>query len=288
MRLYLPLLVITAHCVFVIAGEPSPDVRPDAFRVTKDDVCTLILEGQSLSRDGNVDRYAALLGSSNLDTQVHAAWALGKIQSPKAVEILLALRSNTTSEVLVHTACLSVYGQLLGCFLPGSEQADSQPKLVLESWAGLYHANGYSGLLWNIYRDADKTVEGRCLFFDAISEKYDPQLAPVLLRIYPEVREVEWKKRIRLGILNCSGFDVERLGVDEVAERMSEPDAFNPECILSRYLEFFRGMQFAGDDCEVLWKVVATTKDEVYRAMACRALRYMTSCEGKRNRSANP
>lgn len=257
---------LTQGAGLVLAGE--------RLRVSKDDVCSRVLESQSLSRDHYVSHYQQVLANSNGADQVYAAWALGQFQSPSAVEAIFSCRSVVTNDIVLREMCQTVYAQF-GGMLPGFDDTNTSPKCVLNSWADLYHTNGYEGLLVSIYNRMSQTEEGKTLFIAGFSERYDPRLVSVLLAIYPETHEDGWREKLRMGILNSSGYDVGQLGSSEIAQVLKDPTVFEPRYMVKRYISFFRSLRYKGTDADVLWKVILTTDNKTYRDIACRTLRYL-------------
>jgi hypothetical protein len=147
--------------------------------------------------------------------------------------------------------------------------------VLLRDLSGAYRTNGYEGLLLGIFHRVSKTEELCQMFVREIVETYDPNLTQVLIRIYQDINQEDLGKPLELGILNCSGIDIRRIGVAASLSILEKPEALTPERTVARYLEFFRKKGYMGSDSEVFWKVIATSDEKTYRMMAYRGLRFI-------------
>ena len=271
MRLYVTMILLGALVVSGVAAELLPKDREHKFIVSPDEFHTAFLEGQSLMRDEFIDKYAHMLAASNTEVQAHAAWALGRIQSAKSVEVLLSCRAYITNGLVLRLAYEAVQGQFSDLLSQSNDVLDD-PGALLEELALAYIKDGYEGILLGIYRRVSGTEELREMFVRDITEMFDPNLTRVFLLIYPDVQGGGLKSRVELGILNCSGIDVRRCGTKPALSIIENPEALTPESIFTRYSEYFHSIGYMGSDSDVLWKVIMVSDTNIHRLMAYRAL----------------
>jgi hypothetical protein len=266
-------------CLLILAsGEIDHHLNAQSnpkFKVSKTMVLKAKSESLSLVREKHIQERIIELKSSQSEERSQASWFLGQIQSSQSLVALLEGAKSEADPIVIHNMFDSVSQLLfLDLFDPNDEAQEPEEQKRKLARIKLELGNeGYTARIIKVY-DRAKGIgrEAKSMFLVALTERYDPSLSQLLLRIGSEESDADIRDLMDKTLLIWTGFDLATQRREEISNHLEKKNAFSRTEIIPRYRAYLekKGLFGVADNLSLAVSATGTLTQETQRAVALR------------------